>query len=224
MTTGAVTCSGPGIIYVASMHYAVMTITSIGYGDIVTTDTGEQLIGIFLMILAGVQWASAIGTLVSVLSDSADRQEFKEDVDALNRYMAEFGVSLSLRQRLREYFHQAIPLGRLHSTQKLLTQMSPLLQGKLVSQTNGHLLNTFRILRETEMDFRVEVSLNFVAAMFSPMELITPGHLVIVTRGIALVGGRAIASGMSLAEDFSCSRSTCATTTRTSRSRTRRCT
>jgi hypothetical protein len=42
VTTGDVSCAGPGVIYVASMHYAVMTITSIGYGDIVPTDTSEQ--------------------------------------------------------------------------------------------------------------------------------------------------------------------------------------
>ena len=91
------------------------------------TDTSEQLVGLLLMLLAGVQWASAIGTLCSVLADPAERQQFKEDVDALNDYMAENCVDAHLRQRLREYFHQTVVLRRHHATQKLLTQMSPCL-------------------------------------------------------------------------------------------------
>lgn len=200
-TSADVECVGPGTIYVAAMHFAVMTITSIGYGDIVPTDTSEQLVGLLLMILAGVQWASAIGTLCAVLADSADRQQFKEDVDALNTYMAEHGVDTHLRQRLREYFHQSVVLRRHQNTQKLLTQMSPLLQQELVQQTNGYLIDNIRLLRDTEDEFKVEISLNLVATVFSPMEKITSGYLTIITRGMALANGRVLNVGCSLGED-----------------------
>ena len=74
-------------------------------------------------------------------------------------------VAPTLRQRLREYFHQSVTLRRHHATQKLLTQMSPMLQAELVAQTNGHLLDAVPMLAGTESEFQVEVALNLIATV-----------------------------------------------------------
>ena len=54
-------CLPPGSIYAVSVYWAVMTITSIGYGDIAATPYNpvEQVICTFFMMLGGVVWGYA---------------------------------------------------------------------------------------------------------------------------------------------------------------------
>lgn len=43
--------SAPGEVYVAALYWSVMTLTTIGYGDVITTGVGERVLAIFLMFL-----------------------------------------------------------------------------------------------------------------------------------------------------------------------------
>ena len=52
---GPSVCLGPWDVWTASMHFSVMTITSIGYGDIFPTDNSEQIVGLALMLVSGIQ-------------------------------------------------------------------------------------------------------------------------------------------------------------------------
>lgn len=55
--------------YAAAGHWAVMTLTSIGYGDIVPQNTVEYLWCIVIMILGGVIWAYIIGSICAAASN-----------------------------------------------------------------------------------------------------------------------------------------------------------
>jgi hypothetical protein len=132
-----------------------MSITSIGYGDIY--DTSEQVVGLVLMLIAGILWAATIGTLTSVIAKSPEMQQHRDDLDAMNKYFDEHAVDCKLRQRLREFFLHSITLRRNRSTQSLLAQMSPALQAELILQTNGYWLSAIKLLRTPESDDAPEV-------------------------------------------------------------------
>ena len=46
-------------VYVAGIHFAIMTITSIGYGDIYPNQTEEYIIGGICQLMGGLIWASS---------------------------------------------------------------------------------------------------------------------------------------------------------------------
>jgi len=189
------------------MHFAVMTITSIGYGDIVPTDTSEQVVGLFLMVIAGIQWASAIGTLCSVIGDTEERKQFKEDLDVLNTHLSENEVEATLRQRLREFLHQSASLRRHRAIVPVLEQMSPQLKEDLVAQTNGHWIQSIKILRGMEEStlgyraFQVDIALALVRNVFSPLEVMSEGPLYIVTLGHALFNAQVMKAEACFGQD-----------------------
>ena len=57
------TCRAPHELWVASCYWAVMSITSIGYGDITATagNTSEQAVATVLMILGAMVWGLVLG-------------------------------------------------------------------------------------------------------------------------------------------------------------------
>ena len=57
-------CINPWALYSASLYWAIMTITSIGYGDVSATPLNslEQVITAVLMLAGGFLWGQVIGT------------------------------------------------------------------------------------------------------------------------------------------------------------------
>eukprot|EP00937_MAST-01D_sp_MAST-1D-sp2_P006798 g6798.t1 len=105
--TGAAVPS-PHQVYTLAMYWAVMTLTSIGYGDIVPVTYEEHAWMTFFMLVGAVCWAYIIGSFCGVVStlDLAGT-EFRQSMDELNRFMKRKGVPHATRQSLRTYFHQA---------------------------------------------------------------------------------------------------------------------
>ena len=83
-------CAAPGSRYSASVYFAVMTITSIGYGDITPRPqlASEQIMATLLMLVASMLWAYIIGTFCGMIATMNPAQaNFRNTIDDLNRFM-----------------------------------------------------------------------------------------------------------------------------------------
>ena len=100
----SVVCAPPGSKYVASLYWAVMTLTSIGYGDIAATPTNvtEQLVCTMLMILGAIGWGLVLGTIVSNLANvDPEGDAFKKTMSELNTMMSR---EVRAKERIRGCF------------------------------------------------------------------------------------------------------------------------
>ena len=90
-----VACYPGATIWAAAVYWAVMTITSIGYGDLPATpyNAGEMWVCTTLMLLGGGIWGYVIGTFVSVIANLGPAtREFRRNMDDLNSWMARHGM------------------------------------------------------------------------------------------------------------------------------------
>ena len=56
----------PWDVYVAALYWSAMTITSIGYGEMLPLNTGERMICSFLMLISGMVWTYILGTAAGI--------------------------------------------------------------------------------------------------------------------------------------------------------------
>jgi potassium voltage-gated channel Eag-related subfamily H protein 7 len=204
----------PFAVYLASLYWAVMTVTTIGYGDIVPITSGEQFLCVISMLIGASTYAYVIGTVCGVIAlmDQAT-SKFNQQMDELNLYMEENQMPNPMRVRLREYFNYCKQMNRQKYYQALLTEMSPTLRGEVAMFINSSWLDKvpfFNPRDATEQEtrtFTVAVSMKLVPEAFAPQELIIrmgepTEKMYMVQRGVVAMKGRIISSGKLIGEDF----------------------
>ena len=136
-------CASPFAMYVAALYWAIMTITSIGYGDITpsSTNSAEQLLCLFLMLLGAMVWGQVVATFCSVISAmSREALIFRNTLDQLNHFMATEPIPRELKWRLREYFFKTKHLRNSRANVHMLRSISPQLQAEVIYESNKHWL------------------------------------------------------------------------------------
>ena len=105
-TTYSVVRSGKKVEYLESIYYIFMTITTIGFGDIVPNSTvdAEMIFGIIAMVF-GVALYSGIVSVFANISHNADVSEdnFENIQTCLNHYMADRNFPKELRVKCIDY-------------------------------------------------------------------------------------------------------------------------
>lgn len=197
-------CVSSGTIYAAALYWSIMTITSIGYGDIAATGLNELELtfGAILMLLAGIMWADFIAGFVTFISTvGKESTEFRQTLKALNEFMSRARLPADLCLRVREYFHQTQHLRESEKRSVLLETMSPALQAEVSWTVNQRWLERVWFLADAPQALVVQLSTCVAAQVFAPSETVPLGKLYIVHRGIALYGGRVLTAGKVWGED-----------------------
>jgi hypothetical protein len=210
----AVLKDDPFQVYLAGLYWAVMTVTTIGYGDIVPVTVGEQFLCVIAMLLGASTYAYVIGTVCGVIAlmDQAT-SKFNQQMDELNLYMEENQMPNEMRVRLREYFNYCKQMNRQKYYQALLVEMSPTLRGEVASYINSAWLdkvpffNPAGVTKEESKTFCVEVSMKLLPEAFAPQELIIrmgepTEKMYMVQRGVVAMKGQIISSGRLIGDDF----------------------
>lgn len=196
-------------VYAAALHWAVMTITSIGYGDIVPVRLEEYLVAVVCMLAGGVLWAFIIGSVCSVISNGNPVEaHFEASTDLLNAALANAHVPAHERPVYREYLREAKAYHhRLHFT-KVADQFSPLLRSSLLLHVSKANLQSVRYLREAPEVVLQDIASRLVPRFFARQESLAHvrGSLCMVDRGTIAHGGLILVPPAVFNEDFVISR------------------
>jgi hypothetical protein len=131
--------------YILSLFWAIQTITSIGYGNIVPVTSAEWIVGCILMLLSGIMWAYVIGGLVGVTAAMNSRSEiYRERIDQANEMIQNFDAghvlkgngpdvqaaqdSGDLGRRIKDYIHNQYVMSDHTACVSDLSQTYPVLE------------------------------------------------------------------------------------------------
>ena len=92
-------------MYVASMYWAMTTLTTIGYGDIIPTNDAERLYAVFAQLVSALVFGAIISN-IGVLLAQLDRQAsmVEEKLDSVKEYIEMRKLSKTLGDRLKKHF------------------------------------------------------------------------------------------------------------------------
>ena len=194
LCSGGFACVDAYNMYTYSLYFAVMTITSVGYGDIAATafNATEQLVLVTIMLLTGMLWGYLIGIFCTMAALSPTAQAFRDDLSDLNSFMAQHNVAPEMRFRLREYMHQTVSLLRNDSHRALLAKLSPSMQGEVSLLVNEWTMEQVWYLAGAEVGLLIHLASKLEQLIFPPLEFCPSGFMYILQRGKVLYRGQTI--------------------------------
>lgn len=212
MTLDMAPDASAGEIYTACLYWSVMTLTTIGYGDIAPQTTAERLVAILCMLTGGSIYAYIIGAVCGIVSNiDKATSSYLQALDNLNRYMAEIKLPNDLRLQLREYFDHCRQLHRNKYYQGLLLQMSPSLRKAVAMHCHSVWIRAVPFFNAPDDDERSEfvasISVVLVPMAFAPLEKIVlegekTSKMYIIQRGLAIRRGKLLGAGDFFGEDM----------------------
>lgn len=191
--------------YTAAFYWALVTITSVGYGDICPENPSEMRWCVVLILLGAFLWAYIIGSICGVIATlDVDTIEHRQRMDQLNMMMDERDFPMPLRRKLRQFFNVSKNMLKEDKYAHLLRRMSPQLKGE-VSESKTSWLKGISYLSQTPTEFVILVSNRLGSSLFVPQETIhltKEGALASVLRGIVSCQGDVKTPGAIWGEDF----------------------
>eukprot|EP00427_Karlodinium_veneficum_P011343 CAMPEP_0169075820 /NCGR_PEP_ID=MMETSP1015-20121227/8021_1 /TAXON_ID=342587 /ORGANISM="Karlodinium micrum, Strain CCMP2283" /LENGTH=626 /DNA_ID=CAMNT_0009135247 /DNA_START=146 /DNA_END=2023 /DNA_ORIENTATION=- len=198
-----------GEIFCISLYWALATLTSIGYGDIVPTNIPEYVVCIGVMAAGSAIWAYVIGGICGVLSSmDPHTMHFKQNMDDLNAMMNFYDLPQDMRRRVRMYVHESRNIKQRTAGQVLKTDLSPTLRGEVEVVCNTEWMDKVFYLKGLPSEVVAEVAQCLEARLFAPGELVGSTRderepcLYIVQRGVVAKQGRVYGRGAVFGEDM----------------------
>jgi len=186
----------PWHIYSASLHWSVMTITSIGYGDISPSRNAEYLVCVLCMLAGGILWAYTIGCLCSFMSNGDPVEaEFESNSDLLNNMMQESNVDESKRQSYREFLRESRVFDSMTHFRDIASKFSPKLKGELLLCTCRSWSRAVFYLSTAPDRILMALAETMAVHFYSKDEEIHEQSLCLVEQGTVASAGRILTPG-----------------------------
>lgn len=184
----------PMCLYTLACYWAMMTLTTVGYGDIVPQNRVEFVICTIYMLVAGFVWAYIVGLVVNLLDRiNGEDSKFMQEMDAISTVMMDRHVTRKLSLKVREYMVES-KQAEVHRTNQalVLSRLSKGLQQQVAAEHPAfHSLKTVFWIRKLDDEPIVEMVNKLEPDSYSREEFIDMfERMIVVQSGKASVMGR----------------------------------
>jgi hyperpolarization activated cyclic nucleotide-gated potassium channel 2 len=142
--------------YLTSLYWSFMTMTTVGYGDIVPYSSDEKIYTIFMMIVSCGVFAWIMGTLGSFFErGDANLQVLKDEVFAINKFMVHNEIPHITRKKVKRYLEHVIEYKRQFKLEEeeVLGMLSENLSLELQAHLNGSKLHDTTVFKNFDIIF-----------------------------------------------------------------------
>lgn len=187
-------------IYVAALYWSSMTMSTIGYGDIVPSTLIERIFVSICMLVGAFIYGYIIGAVSNVITTrNAKRNRFYQLMSDLNSFLDEGKFAKGLRIRLREYFRYRLASADVDAHTLLLKQMSPALRAEITMSMNTWITKV-DFFKQCPEALVIQLTMSIRHQTFPPQEkILVPGDwcdkMYMVRKGVAICRQKILTTG-----------------------------
>jgi len=201
-------------LYMTSVYWAVVTFTTIGYGDVTPVSDNERAFTLCTAILGALLFGYMIGEICRLMSSFGHKQDLKFRTMAhLHNFTTERGLPRSLNQALTKFFLFKAECDDYDHVNKLVQEMSPTLRGQVLFHVHQLWLKRLpswqSMVRGSSqtVDFFTLLHLELRTLAYCERETLVNAHepleeLLVLERGLVLCDAKVMSSGDTIGLDM----------------------
>ena len=168
----------PEAQYLASMYWALTTLTTVGYGDIVATNDVERSYAVFALLMGALVFGYMISSIASLVK-ALDRQGglTEERMDEIKEYMRWRKLPRELMVRMRKYYENYYDTCTAFDEHAILGNLTPSMRLEVVEHILKDTIGKIPLFART-LDRQMQVD---VFALCKPLFAVAKD--IIYTRG-----------------------------------------
>lgn len=159
--------------YIVSMYWALTTLTTVGYGDIIPVNANEVMYVTISLLFSALVFSYIIGEIGSVIS-SFDKQasDLEDKMESLKEYIAWRGIPKDLGLRLKRYYEHYYTIRPGFDEPDILAGLNPTLNAEVVHFVLKDNLGTLGLFKKLNPDFKLSVFSKLRPGSFQAGEII----------------------------------------------------
>jgi len=171
-------------VYNLAMYFCVMTLTSVGFGDITPIGQAEVTLCCLTMWASSFMWAWVLANMVNIVENAGKYSTYFQQLnDDMNELMEARLLPHTLKMRARKHLAEAFKVHRQRYQQATIRSLSVGLQGEIALQSGAaSVCDCIWFLRDLNLDVLTELVAHLVPEMYSPAEYIIHKYAVSVIR------------------------------------------
>ena len=88
--------------YIAALYFTIVTMLTVGYGDIHPTNPSERVYSIVMMLSGGVFFGALLSKVASVMEKRHPQaRAFRENMDEIRAFLEEYDLPLNIKSRAK---------------------------------------------------------------------------------------------------------------------------
>jgi CRP-like cAMP-binding protein len=119
--------------YLTSVYWSMMTISTVGYGDIPVTTNGEKIVATITMLFGALIFAAITGQMASrFMATMGAEQAFNTRMDEVRQYMRERNVPTQQRRSIEGHFQLLWGKAAIYDEAEILSLLPKVLRDPII--------------------------------------------------------------------------------------------
>jgi hypothetical protein len=159
--------------YVACIYWAITTMTTIGYGDIIPSNTEERIVTLIAELIGSSVFLYGLTQVTGLIANiNTAEVEFHKLMDQANEYFEFRNIPNPLRVKVREFFHYKRSSSLFNAERTLLGHLSDNIRQEVQLWSMRNVLNSTPFLRDANESFIKLIVDKLVRKVYSPREVV----------------------------------------------------